>query len=74
METVTRPAVKAPPPKAPPRHFLDLDRLSAVELRRILDQAMQWKQSGDRSKPLAGKILAMMFEKPKCCRAMSMRR
>jgi ornithine carbamoyltransferase len=63
MEAVTRPAVKAPP-KAPPRHFLDLDRLSAVELRRIVDQAVQWKQSGDRSKPLAGNILAMVFEKP----------
>src|SRR5262249_24653971 len=63
METVTRPAVKAPP-KAPPKHFLDLDRLDAVELRRILDQAEQWKQSGDRSKPLAGKILAVVFEKP----------
>src|SRR5690348_3938537 len=63
MEAVTRPAAKAPP-KAPPRHFLDLDRLSAVELRRILDQAAQWKQSGDRSKPLADKILAMVFEKP----------
>ena len=37
---------------------------SAVELRRILDQAVQWKHSGDRSKPLAGKILAMVFEKP----------
>ena len=59
METVTR-----APVKAPPKHFLDLDRLSAVELRRILDQAVQWKQSGDCSKPLAGKILALVFEKP----------
>ena len=50
--------------KAQPRHFLDLDRLSAVELRRIIDQAAQWKAAGDRSKPLQGKILAMLFEKP----------
>jgi len=59
METMTRSAVKTPP-----KHFLDLDRLSAVELRRILDQAIRWKQSGDRSNPLAGKMLAMVFEKP----------
>lgn len=59
METVTK-----SPTKASPRHFLDLDRISAVELRRILDQATQWKVTLDRSKPLAGKILAMIFEKP----------
>src|SRR5579872_4666628 len=60
METVTR----RPSLMAAPRHFLDLDRVSAVELRRILDQAEQWKQADDRSKPLADKILAMVFEKP----------
>ncbi|HEY1504165.1 MAG TPA: ornithine carbamoyltransferase [Stellaceae bacterium] len=60
MEAVTRPALV----KAPLRHFLDLDQISAVELRRIVDQAAQWKQTGDRSKPLTGDILAMVFEKP----------
>jgi ornithine carbamoyltransferase len=60
METVTRAAAV----KAAPRHFLDLDRLSSNELRHILDQAAQWKRTGDRSSPLAGKILAMVFEKP----------
>ena len=50
--------------KAAPRHFLDLDRISGVELRRILDQAAQWKATLDRSMPLKGKILAMIFEKP----------
>jgi ornithine carbamoyltransferase len=59
METVTK-----TPIKAAPRHFLDLDRLSGVELRRILDQAAQWKATGDRSTPLKGKMLAMIFEKP----------
>jgi ornithine carbamoyltransferase len=59
METVTR-----APVKAPLHHFLDLDRLSAPELRRILDQAVQWKQTADCSKPLTGKILALVFEKP----------
>ena len=59
METVTKAATKASP-----RHFLDLDRVSAVELRRILDQAAQWKVTLDHSKPLAGKMLALIFEKP----------
>ncbi len=59
MEIVTRSSTKAAP-----RHFLDLDRVSALELRRILDQAVQWKMTLDRAKPLAGKILAMVFEKP----------
>jgi ornithine carbamoyltransferase len=59
MEIVTITATKPAP-----RHFLDLDRVSAIELRRILDQAVQWKATLDRSKPLAGKIMAMIFEKP----------
>ena len=36
MEAVTR-----SPTKAAPRHFLDLDRVSGLELRRMLDQAVQ---------------------------------
>jgi ornithine carbamoyltransferase len=57
-------AVIASAAKSMPRHFLDLDRLSATELRRILDQALHWKTTLDRSMPLKGKILAMIFEKP----------
>ncbi len=49
------------------RHFLDLDRVPAGELRRILDIGMGFKKrhppSGD-PRPLAGKALAMIFEKP----------
>jgi len=59
MEIVTKAATMAAP-----RHFLDLDRVNAIELRRILDQAVQWKVTNDRSKPLVGKILALIFEKP----------
>ncbi|HXS38851.1 MAG TPA: ornithine carbamoyltransferase [Stellaceae bacterium] len=59
METVIASAAKSMP-----RHFLDLDRLSGTELRRILDQALHWKTTLDRSMPLKGKILAMIFEKP----------
>ena len=54
-----------------PRHFLDLDQVSAAELRRILDIGHAYKNPGSaRAKavsaphhPLAGKTLAMIFEK-----------
>jgi ornithine carbamoyltransferase len=49
---------------APPRHFLDLDRLEEPELRRILDRGFAYKRGLDRSRPLQGKMLAMIFEKP----------
>jgi ornithine carbamoyltransferase len=49
---------------AAPRHFLDLDRLDAVELRRMLDRGLAYKRGLDRSEPLKGKVLAMIFEKP----------
>ena len=47
------------------RHFLDLDTINANELRSIIDHAKELKNRKivpDR--PLAGKALAMMFEKP----------
>jgi len=49
------------------RHFTDLSALSESDLRAILDDAAARKQrlkAGERSKPLAGKVLAMIFEKP----------
>ncbi|HYC13935.1 MAG TPA: ornithine carbamoyltransferase [Stellaceae bacterium] len=50
---------------AAPRHFLDLDRLDGAELRRILDLGRVYKQNGrSPERPLAGKTLAMIFEKP----------
>jgi ornithine carbamoyltransferase len=53
------------------RHFLDLDRLEGQTLRSILDRAaeMKRKRNGapkgapDAEKPLAGRVLAMIFEK-----------
>ena len=48
----------------PPRHFLDLDRLAGGELRGILDLGFAFKKGQRRDRPLAGKILAMIFEKP----------
>jgi ornithine carbamoyltransferase len=50
-----------------PRHFLDLDRFSGEELHAILDIGKSLKQGevlGGDPKPLAGKTLAMIFEKP----------
>jgi ornithine carbamoyltransferase len=48
-----------------PRHFLDLDRVDAAELRRILDIGRAFKKDGrSAGKPLAGRTLAMIFEKP----------
>ena len=51
---------------AAPRHFLDLDRLDGAALRRILDLGRVYKQNRgfDQERPLAGKTLAMIFEKP----------
>ena len=52
----------------PVRHFLDLDQLDAGTLRRILDQGLAMKRelqrNGQAAKPLAGKTLALIFEKP----------
>jgi ornithine carbamoyltransferase len=49
------------------RHFLDLDRVEPAVLRRILDVGMAYKRGtapGGNEKPLAGKALALIFEKP----------
>jgi ornithine carbamoyltransferase len=47
----------------PPRHFLDLDALEEASLRAILDRAHAFK-GGDPARPLAGRVLAMIFDKP----------
>ncbi|MPY73623.1 MAG: ornithine carbamoyltransferase [Alphaproteobacteria bacterium] len=48
-----------------PKHFLDLDRLDKTTLRGILDQGVAYKTgAGPEERPLAGKVLAMIFEKP----------
>jgi ornithine carbamoyltransferase len=49
------------------KHFLDLSAVSAADLRVIMDDAKTRKaalKSGNPDKPLAGKMLAMIFEKP----------
>jgi ornithine carbamoyltransferase len=54
---------------ATPRHFLDLSELPSAELRRILDLAKAIKsrrRKGERAavRPLEGKVLAMVFDRP----------
>lgn len=49
------------------RHFTDLAKVSAADLRAIIDAARERKnklKAGEIDKPLAGKVLAMIFEKP----------
>jgi len=51
----------------PLRHFLDLDQLEAATVRHILDLAAAMKRGempGGRAQPLAGKSIALVFEKP----------
>jgi ornithine carbamoyltransferase len=50
-------------PPDPPRHFLDIDHFDTAELRVMLDTGFAYKH-GRRDRPLAGKTLAMIFEKP----------
>ncbi|OYV26787.1 MAG: ornithine carbamoyltransferase [Acidocella sp. 20-63-7] len=48
-----------------PRHFLDLKDFSSAELRAMLDAAVRFKRTrGGGKKPLDGKTLALIFEKP----------
>jgi ornithine carbamoyltransferase len=47
----------------PPRHFLDIDQYQTADLRSILDLGFAYK-NGRHDRPLAGKTLAMIFEKP----------
>lgn len=49
------------------RHFLDLSEIPADELRRVIDVSKDLKarrKAGEVDKPLAGKTLAMVFDKP----------
>jgi ornithine carbamoyltransferase len=52
---------------ATPKHFLDLDQVDPKTLRQILDHGKAMKKqraNGGHEQPLAGKTLAMIFEKP----------
>jgi len=52
---------------APIRHFLDLDRIEPSTLRRMLEVGVAYKRGAPpngEARPLAGKSLALIFEKP----------
>jgi ornithine carbamoyltransferase len=54
---------------SPPRHFLDLSDFTARDLRDLLERARTLKNGFRRGetpceRPLAGKVLAMVFDKP----------
>ena len=49
------------------RHFTDLSTVSETDLRAMLDDAAARKarlKAGERARPLDGKVLAMIFDKP----------
>ena len=46
------------------RHFLDLDDFDTATLRSILERGSSLKKAGRADRPLAGRTLAMIFEKP----------
>jgi ornithine carbamoyltransferase len=53
-----------------PRHFLDIDRIEAATLRRIIDMARAMKKAGRRvpakltPEDIADRVLMLIFEKP----------
>ncbi len=57
-------------PLGSPRHFLDLSEIPGSDLRQMLDAAVAIKGERMRSgriaplRPLAGRVLAMIFDKP----------
>ncbi|HTI86565.1 MAG TPA: ornithine carbamoyltransferase [Alphaproteobacteria bacterium] len=60
-------ALKTTAAPTTPRHFLDLKDFDAATLRRLLDEAAAEKAGrfpGGVAKPMTGKTLALIFEKP----------
>ena len=47
-----------------PRHFLDIRDHDSATLRAMIDHAARMKRGVDTAKPLAGKTVALIFEKP----------
>ena len=65
LRPVSTPDSRSPEGVAGPRHFLDLRDFDTATLRRMLDIASGFKRAGGvTSRPLAGKTLALIFEKP----------
>ncbi len=65
MSAAVRPTADERGQGAGPRHFLDLCDFDTATLRQMLDVASGFKRAGGvTSRPLAGKTLALIFEKP----------
>jgi len=47
-----------------PKHFIDLSTVAGDQLRGMIDAARSVKEGADIGRPLEGKMLAMIFEKP----------
>ena len=53
--------------RSAPRHFLELKEVASDELRRIVEMGASFKRGeklNGNSRPLEGRALAMIFEKP----------
>ena len=48
----------------PVRHFLDIDQFDTATLRTLLDQGLAYKRKLLNGRPLVGRTLALIFEKP----------
>ena len=48
----------------PPRHFLDIRDHDSATLRHMIDHAVRMKRGADTTRPLVGKMVALIFEKP----------
>ncbi len=65
LAATRRDALETGGASAPPRHFIDLRDIDSASLRQMIDVASGFKRAGGvTSRPLAGKTLAMIFEKP----------
>ncbi|AHJ64177.1 Ornithine carbamoyltransferase [Granulibacter bethesdensis] len=64
MSMSARVAAGAGPDASCVRHFLDLKDIEPDALRRMLDAAAGFKGADTSSRPLAGRTLALIFEKP----------
>lgn len=47
-----------------PKHFLDIDRFDEQTLRQIIERGVAFKKGKRNGRPLTGKTLVMIFEKP----------
>ena len=64
---MTAPTPSGQTPSGFPKHFLDLDRFDRETLRGMIEAAKAMKRGdspGGDPRPLAGKTLALIFEKP----------